>query len=490
MDNYSNSSTSVEQLKLCIKLVNAPARSQSLVRTGGTARTSFLPQQVPQLFVLRSDISALLPADHFAYTVIEAIKQMDLSEVLAKYEGKRGVGRHAYDPHMMLALIIYCYHEGRKSTRAIEQMAKENIPCRVITGGRTPDHDTIANFLAMHRQVFDGIFQQTVVMAERAGLVALDHVAIDGSKVKANASKRKAMSYGRMRKQIRKLTTEIRELQKELQLVEKQTDTLSVKNADYLRQEICFRQERVDTIVLFKKKLEQRVQAKAQAKAAEKARLKERGGRLRQTGKPRKTKPKPEDQINFTDEESRIMPRSGQFEQSYNAQTVVDSRAQIIVAYDVVQDTNDKRLLEPMLKQVLRRTGKIPNTGSADAGYFSEESLTCDIAQSIELLVPPDRESHPRKTVRPVGRIPADLSVAARMRRKLSTRRGKETYARRKCIVEPVFGQIKESVMDFDQFSWRGLQNVRCEWALVCAVHNLIKLHRLQPLKQADLSAA
>ncbi len=168
----------------------------------------------------------------------------------------------------------------------------------------------------------------------------------------------------------------------------------------------------------------------------------------------------------------------GTFEQCYNVQIVVDSHCQMIVAHDVVQQGNDKNLLEPMFLQVHQRLGRYPTAGSADAGYFTQDSITKESLSTVELFVPPDRETHPRTSQPSVGRIPKDISPADRMRRKLSTTRGKELYAQRKCIVEPVFGQVKESVLEFDQFSWRGLRNVRHQWALVCTAHNLLKIHR------------
>lgn len=475
-----NAECEIEQLRLGIRLMSAPERQPTVASEArGTARTRFLPHQVPNLVLFPSDLSSLLPRDHFVYTVIKAVRCLELSGILAKYEGKGSVGRPAYDPTMMLMLIIYCHSQGCTSSRGIEKMARENIPCRIISGGQTPDHDTIANFLVLHRQEFDNIFQQVLQMADKAGLVRLDHVSVDGSKIKANASKRKAMSHGRMRKQVRKLRKEIADLGKQLKRVAKQTTPTAIKEAQRLRQEIDFRTPRLAKIEKFKKELEERVAAKAQAKAAEKESLKRQGQNVRNPADRKKTKPKATDQINFTDPESRIMLRSGrQFEQCYNAQIVVDSHAQIIVAHDTVQDANDKKMLQPMLQQVVQRLGRSPNRASGDSGYFSEENLTSAVATSIELLIPPDRETFSRTTAAAVGRIPADLSIADRMRRKLSTRRGKEEYALRKCIVEPVFGQIKSSVFGISQFSTRGLASVRCEWALICAAHNLVKIWR------------
>jgi hypothetical protein len=219
-------------------------------------------------------------------------------------------------------------------------------------------------------------------------------------------------------------------------------------------------------------------------RAAERKKLLKQGRKIRQIPDPKTARPKPEEQINFTDPDSRIMGHTGgEFEQCYNVQIVVDSYCQMIIAHDVVQQGNDKNLLEPMFLQVHERLGRYPYAGSADTGYFSKESVTAKSLSSIELFVPPDRETHPRTALAGIGRIPKDISTADRMRRKLSTTRGKELYAQRKCIVEPVYGQVKESVFAFDQFSWRGIHNVQCQWALVCSAHNLTNLPNKAPKK-------
>ncbi|HLG37027.1 MAG TPA: IS1182 family transposase [Nitrososphaera sp.] len=484
MDNNFKAPGAVEQLRLGIKLVSvAPSEPAVSPDARGRARTRFKQYQTPHLVLLPAEMSALLPDGHLAWSIAKAVRQLDLSGILARYEGKSRVGRDAYDPTMMLTIIVYCYCEGQTSSRAIEKMCKENIPCHVLAGGQTPDHDTINNFLLVHRHEFHGIFQQVLEMTDRAGLVELDHVSVDGSKVKANASKRKAMSYGRMRKQTRKLRKELKDLRKQLNNLGRRKDKAAQREAQRLLKEIEFRQPRLERIERSKKDLEDRIRAKEQARLEEK----KLAGKTTRKAR-RSARPKPDDQINFTDSESRIMHRSGkQFEQSYNGQIVVDSLSQIIVACDVVQDANDKKMLEPMLKQVVQRLGRAPNRVSGDSGYFSDENLAGPVASTIELLIPPDRKSYSRNTQPVVGRMPANLSSADKMRRKLSTKRGKELYARRKCIVEPVFGQIKNSVFAFDQFSWRGLDNVRCEWALVCAAHNLVKLHRSRK-KRSDVA--
>ncbi len=260
--------------------------------------------------------------------------------------------------------------------------------------------------------------------------------------------------------------------------------------ADELKKDVNFKKKKLARIKNSKKQLERRAKEKAKVQAKAKKELQKQGHKIRKIPDPKTVLPEPKDQINFTDPDSRIMgKKGGAFEQCYNVQIVADSFCQIIVALDVVQHGNDKLLLVPMFEQVQQRLNRMPTTGSADAGYFSEESVKNIALSNIELLVPPDRETHPR-TARPtIGRIAKDISPADRMRRKLSTKRGKKLYAQRKCIVEPVYGQVKESVLEFDQFSWRRLTNVRNQWALVCTAHNLLKLYRASKDQHKSIAA-
>lgn len=410
--------------------------------------------------------------------MIDIVGSLNLSAFLAKHERKSRVGRSAYDPVVMLTLILYCYCNGVTSTRGIERHCRENIPCRIITGNQVPDHDTVADFLSKHRDQFDGLFQQVLEIADQQGLVGLDVVALDGSKIQANASKHKAMSYQRMCEKLQKLPEQIDDMKKQIRKLDEDGTERASREAAILKQEVEFQRKRMKKIKSAKKQLEKRAKQKAKEEAKEKKNQKKQGKRIRKIKDRDKALPEPKDQINFTDPDSRIMGHPGDFDQRYNAQAVVDSYAQIIVAHDVVQHANDKKLLKPMLSQVHERLGRSPNKGLADAGYFNEEHIKSEALETIELLVPPDRESHPRKSLSKIGRISSTISCSDRMRRKLSTKAGKNTYKLRKCIVEPVFGQVKHSVFAFVQFSWRGLPKVRQEWALVCAAHNLIKIWR------------
>lgn len=478
MARNSIAQKAVSQLHLEIA-VPARSRQTSDGKAEGTRLVLFRPQLHSQLVLLPSELQSRLAVDHFVFFILDTVRSLDLSAILSRYEKKGGVGRPAYDPVMMLSLILYCYCTGVTSSRGIERACRECVPCLVIAGNQTPDHDTISNYLKLHRGQFDNIFQQTLLKADRLGLIKLDHAALDGSKLHANASKRKAMSYERMCQAAEKLPAECKQLEARIAELETEKYPRALVEAAELKKDLKFKKKKLVRIKKSKKKLERRAREKAKVQAKAKKKLQKQGRKIRKVPDPKTALPEPKDQINFTDPDSRIMgKRGGTFEQCYNVQIVADSLCQIIVAHDVVQHGNDKLLLVPMFEQVHSRLGRLPTTGSADAGYFSEESVTNKTLSSIELLVPPDRETHPRTSIPTVGRIAKEISPADRMRRKLSTKRGKELYAQRKCIVEPVYGQVKESVLEFDQFSWRGLTNVRQEWALVCTAHNLVKVYR------------
>lgn len=471
------------QLKLAIT-IPAPIQSPP-ADSRGIYLTRFRCQLDRQLALLPADLKSRLNEDHLVFFILDLVGRLDLSGILSKYEGKSRVGRPAYDPLKMFALVLYCYCTGTTSARGMERSCQESVPCCVIMGNQKPDHATISDFLLLHRTEFDSIFQQVLRLADESGLVKLDHAALDGSKLHANASRHKAMSYERMCENVEKLPQDCETIENRITELEKQDTPKSKIEADEFRKDLKFKERKLAKIKKWKKKLERRVRLKAKAQAKQKKKLKESGRKVQKVSDPKTVMPEPTDQINFTDEDSRIMGKKGKaFEQSYNVQIVVDSHCQIIVAHEVVQQANDKNLLVPMLQQLQRRLGSLPNTVSADAGYFSAECIESESLSSVELLVPPDRETHPRTSIAGVGRIAKNISAADRMRRKLSTRAGKELYAQRKCIVEPVFGQVKESVLEFDQFSWRGLTNVKNQWALICTAHNLLKIHRANLLQK------
>jgi hypothetical protein len=332
-------------------------------------------------------------------------------------------------------------------------------------------------------------------LCQEAGLVKLGHVALDGTKIKANASKHKAMSYGRMCEKEQELEGEVAALLKAAEGADAAEDAKygQGKRGDELPAELARRGSRLKKIREAKAALEAQAREQAAAKAAEvEQRLAERQQEEEKTGRKPPGRPpalpdvegaKPESkaQRNFTDPESRIMKdgASQGFEQSYNAQAAVDSEAQIIVAADVTQQTNDKQQLVPMLSQVKENVGRMPKRGSADAGYFGEEQLTDESLKGMRLYVPPDRQAHGKDGSRDGKARSPKTTLAGRMRRKLSSVAGRAIYKMRKAIVEPVFGQIKER-RGFRRFSFRGLANVAAEWMLIALTHNLLKLFQAE----------
>ena len=320
---------------------------------------------------------------------------------------------------------------------------------------------------------------QVLKLCQRAGLVRLGHVALDGTKLQANASKHQAMSYERMGKEEARLQAEVAVLLQQAEAAEAQEDATdgSDRRGDERPVELARREQRLQTIRAAKAVLEQEAEAAVQeaALAAHEAERPRRG----RPPQPPRSDPHPKAQRNFTDPESRIMPASGakgSFVQGYNCQAVVDATAQIIVAADVTDEPNDQQQAQPLLTQAVANTGHVPRIASLDAGYFSEANVTALATLGCAPLIQPDRQHHGRP-VAPAsrGRRSTALSVAEQMRRTLRTQRGRARYARRKAIVEPVFGQIKHG-RGFRPFLLRGMRKVRGEWVLICMTHNILKL--------------
>jgi transposase len=434
-----------------------------------------------QLFLLPPSLNDWLKENHIARFISDVVDSLDLSKIIETYKHKDERGGPAYHPAVMLKILIYGYSKGICSSRKISAACEDDVAFRVLSSNQHPDHDSITRFRRKHLKEFKDLFLQILKLAEAAGLVKLGHVSLDGSKIKANASKNKAMSYGRMVETEKRLKQEIAELTKLADQTDAEEDRKygKGKRGDELPKELARRETRIKKIQEAKAALE--VQAIEQAEAERKEKHKDDSSQPPNNGGntiAKDIKPDDKAQRNFTDPESRIMRdgRSKSFEQCYNVQTVVDDTAQIIVAADVTQEGNDKKQLLPMTRQIAANTGQLPHALSADAGYFSEDNLTDKELESIALYIPPNRIKHSTKTDVPkIGRIPKNIKSADRMRRKLSTTKGKSIYARRKCIVEPVFGQIKEA-RGFRRFSFRELEKVKSEWNLVCLVHNIMKL--------------
>jgi len=422
-----------------------------------------------QGFLLPPSPSDWLPEGHLAWFVIDAVEQLDIDKLLDKYR-VAGKGELAYPPRTMLALLIYGYCTGTFSSRKIAAQIEDSVAFRVIAAGLQPSHRTICRFREENLDEFQRLFVQVVQLAQEAGLVKMGTIAIDGSKVKANASKHKAMSYDRMLMQEKKLREEIAKLTR----AAKNQDELDNDafgpdfRGDELPKELSTRKERLATIQAAKKRLEDRKAAEAAARAAEKRDDENLDKPSSDEAAP--TLPKPRDQENFTDPESRIMPTSGKsFEQGYNAQIAVDAKKQMIVAASVTQSTNDCNQLMPVLNAAFENTAKVPQRVLADAGYKNERDFAELDAMKVDAFVSLGRErqqqSAPKK----------EQPLTAAMRRKLSTKRGRERYRQRKWIVEPVFGWVKR-VLGFRAFSMRGLRKVAGEWSLVCMALNLRRM--------------
>jgi len=421
---------------------------------------TFRPYEPDQIFLMPASLREWLPGNHLAYFVSDVVGQLDLSAITARY-AREERGYPPYHPAMMVKVLLYAYCTGVASSRKIEKHLCEDIAFRVLAANNTPDFRTISDFRKDHLKALAGLFLQVLRLCQKTGLVKLGHVALDGTKVKANASKHKAMSYKRMKEEESRLESEVMELLKKAEVVDEEEDQRYGKNkrGDELPKELAFRESRLKKIREAKASLEAEVRLKAT-----------------EEGKDRV--PEDKAQRNFTDPDSHIMPAAGgkHFVQAYNAQAAVDSAHQIIVAAEVTNNPSDRRQAEPMMEVVKNNTGQLPCQMSADAGYFSSDTVNNLTAQGIDVYIPLGKIGH-RLTLQPAprGRIPKSLSIADRMRRKLRTKKGRECYGLRKELPEPVFGQIKQA-RGFRQFLLRGSGKVSSEWKVICTGHNLLKL--------------
>lgn len=432
-----------------------------------------------QLILLPPALQEWLPEGHLSGCVAELVDALDLSEIFSYYGGPAR-GTVPFDPRMLTTVTIYAYCIGVFSSRKINRKLEEDVAFRVLAANQRPDFRTISDFRKVHLKALSGLFKQVFEMCRKAGIVKLGNVAVDGTKIQAAASKHKAMSYDRMEKEEARLTAEIEAMLKQAQATDEQEDAeYGDRRGDELPAEMAFRESRRKKIQEAKAALELEAKEKAEAAKREIEAREKEGKQADPKLKKLSEIPGPKAQRNFTDPESRIMPSStykGSFVQGYNCQAAVDGESQIIVAADVTQETNDKKQAAPMLEQVIENTGAAPKNVLMDSGYFSEENMGKLDKPGMKVFMPPDRKEHGKKTpAAPRGRIPGTLSVADRMRRKLQTKIGRAIYAKRKEIVEPVFGQIKQA-RGFRQFLLRGMKKVKGEWTLICTTHNILKL--------------
>ncbi len=427
---------------------------------------SYLPEQE---LLLPPSLRQWLDEDHLAYFVSDVVDQLDLSAIHAVYEKERR-GQPPYDPRLMTKLLVYGYCTGVFSSRRIQKRMQEDIPFKVLAAGNEPDFRTISDFRKIHIETLQKLFEQVLALALEVGAVKVGRVSLDGTKLKANASKHKAMSYGRMIEKQQQLKDEVKRLLEQAEAADEAEDReYGDKRGDELPEELRRRETRLARIKEAKKVLEQRARDKALAegKSAEEAKL---------------AKPQDKDQYNFTDPESRIMPGADGIVQGYNAQAAVEPTLLLIVGQTVTEASNDKRQLKPMVELIEQQSGQRPKALLADNGYCSEENLEFLASNrkpehKIEGFIATGKEKHgqhrlPAKR----GPLPKGATRVERMKRKLQTKAGKAVYAARKCVVEPVFGQIKQA-RGFRQFLLRGKEKVKGEWALLCLTHNILRLH-------------
>ena len=425
---------------------------------------TYLPYDPDQQLLLPAALQEWLPDDHLAYFISDVVDQLDLSDITASYEGERR-GGPPYHPRMMVKVLLYGYCIGVASSRRIAQRLHEDIAFRVLAANNTPDFRTISDFRKDHLAALSGLFLQVLAFCQRAGLVKLGHVALDGAKVRANASRHKAMSYRRMKEKEARLAAEVAELLRRAQEVDDEEDRRygQDKRGDELPEELAFREGRLEKIREAMAALEAEAQAAAEAE-----------------GKEHPGVPDDKAQRNFTDAESRIMPAPGgrDFQQAYNCPAVVDHAHQVIVAARATNQSSDKQQAAAMMQETIDNVGAVPREVSADAGYYSAKAVDELYALGVDPFIAPEQTRHGRVVPpAPRGRIPKHLSPRDRMRRKLRTKRGRQRYALRMETVEPVFGQIKQG-RGFRQFLLRGLKKVNGEWSLICTGHNLLNLFR------------
>lgn len=433
---------------------------------------TYRPYDPDQLFLLPPALQDWVPAGHLVHFLSDVVDALDVNPILMPYE-REARGYPPYHPRMMTKLLLYAYAVGIPSSRKIAQRCEEDLAFRVLTANQTPDFRTISDFRQRHLEALTDLFVQVLQVCRRAGLVTFGVVALDGTKVRAQASKPKAMSYGRMQTEIPRLEAEVSTLLRQAAATDQAEDRQhgAGSRGDDLPAEVAHREQRIARIRAAKAALEAEAQAAAPAEA---------DGPRR--GRPRETPlgvPRPTAQRNFTDPDSRIMKDADKaFIQGYNAQAAVDAQAQVMVACTVTNQAADAPHLVPVMEQLVRTSGQPPRVLLAEAGYCSDANVTALQAMGSEPLIATGQPRHgARLPDAPRGRPPAGLSIRERMQRRGRTQRGRRLYARRKAIVEPVFGLIKRA-RGFRQFLLRGLAKVHAEWTLICLTQNLLTLYR------------
>jgi transposase len=438
------------------------------------------------LFLMPPSVQDWLPEDHLARFVVEIVSQLDLRPLKDAYAGR---GSRAYNPEILLALLFYGYATGIFASRKLERATYDSVAFRYIAANTHPDHDTIATFRKRFLNELKSLFVQILLIAQQMGLLKLGKVSLDGTKVKANASKHHALSWEYACKLEVQLKDEVEEL---LRLAE-QADSSTLPDEMSIPEELSRREERLTSIALAKAEIERRADERyAKEKEEYDKKMAERAAKEQETGKkvpgkkPKPPKPVPgkQDQVNLTDSDSRIMPTSNGFEQTYNAQAGTDIESYLIVENHISQHPNDKQEVDPTLQGLGNLPEDMGKTDAllADTGYFSETNVESCEQLDIVPYIASKREKHNQplyERFKEPPPLPEDSSSVEKMKHRLQTREGKKVYAKRKSTIETVFGIIKH-VIGFRQFLLRGLESVSGEWNLVCIAWNLKRMHALR----------
>ena len=432
--------------------------------------------KIDQVQLLPPSVQDYVPKDHLSRFIVALVREsLDLSEIAASYSS--GLGQPPFDPWMMTALLLHAYASGLYSSRRIAKACRERADFMMIVAHDPPDFRTISEFRKGHLKALAGLFLQVLKLAEAAGLVKLGHVALDGTKIKANASKHKAMSYERLKKREAELQAEVDRWLAAAEAADAEEDKAfgKDKRGDEMPAWIADKEKRLAKIREAKAALEAEAKTAAEAKVkAEQEAQEKRQAEGRKKGgkkpKPPSGEPEVKAQRNFTDPDSRVLLTKDGYIQGYNAQAAVDGTAQIIVAHGLTPSMSDHGQLVPLIDGIEKNLGRKPKEASADAGYCSEANLQALADRDIGAYVATGRAKHPDDTKRGTG---GPLTQA--MRQKLKRAGYRSRYRLRKQIVEPVFGQIKQA-RGFRQFLLRGIEKVRAEWAMLCMAHNLTKL--------------
>lgn len=431
--------------------------------------------KIDEAQLLPPSVQDYVPKDHLSRLIVALVREeLDLSGISGRY--RSALGQPPFDPQMMTALLLHGYASGLYSSRRIARAAVERADFMMIVAGDAPDFRTISEFRKRHLEALAALFVQVLKLAARAGLVKLGHVALDGSKIKANASKHKAMSYERMKGREAALKAEVDRWLEAAEAADAEEDGLyGDKRGDELPEWVADKRKRLEKIRAAKAELEAEAKAAAEEEQrrrdqAEEKRIAEGRKKNGKTPAPPRNEPDGKAQRNFTDPESRILKTKDGYIQGYNAQAAVDGQAQIIVAHGLTPGMSDQDQLVPLIDGIERNLGRKPKEASADAGYCSETNLAALADRHISGYIAAGRAKHPGDVKR---KIAGPLTKA--MRDKLKRAGWRSRYRLRKQIVEPVFGQIKQA-RGFRQFLLRGIEKVKAEWALICTAHNLTKL--------------